>query len=493
MFAHVSELEQPFRSPAPSRTHTSGRVSGFSGFAVGDSHPEQDVRYSAATGAVDAATCGLWPRVTDRERKGPAPAAVAPSPATITVNQTIRFMTHTRKVASHVPIRGDSIGRSEVQLQFSGNVGRSGNVGKSIPTRQKPASSQKGQDMAGVRSLVRGLIAPTRGARLSESTHTRGNRMARLVTMTAALAVFLALGVGVYGRFFAAPPAPPADPEFVADAKTPLPAADEFEHLAKTDSVAMYEKCLSRYLRDAKGFTATLVKRERVDGEPKPPKEPQEEVIQLAVRGDTPDPATGTHFIEVAMKWESGAKKAMGSEIRGTLYSEKPGAEGTGGKVVTFRPTALMTTTSVRPADPLAKSQSRYSIRDAGMYRGMLRTYDVWKHRKAAGTLKTEYVGKQAIPQIDGRVCYVIDRICATPEADPFELGGAPITNPAIIARDGHNRVRIMIDAETWLQVGSELYRPDGELLASYYFRNANTNPTFPSDTFTLTGLKAKK
>jgi hypothetical protein len=181
----------------------------------------------------------------------------------------------------------------------------------------------------------------------------------------------------------------------------------------------------------------------------------------------------------------------MRYEIRGTLYSEKPAPEGTAKRVVSYRPDALVTTTSLNPADPMAQAQSRYSIRDAGIYRGMLRTYDAWKQRQAAGTLKTEYVEKRAVPEVGGRVCHVIDRTAAAPEADPFELGGAPVTDPALIARDGFTRVRVMIDAETWMQIGSELYRPDGTLLASYYFRNVDTNPTFAPDTFTVAGLKA--
>ncbi len=347
--------------------------------------------------------------------------------------------------------------------------------------------------MTGVRSLVRALFAPSRGTKLSGTSQVRGHRMIRSVVGLAALAVFAALSVGVYGRFIASAPPPAVAPEFTDDAATPLPAADEFEHLAKSDPVAMYQKCLAKYQRDAKGFTATLVKKERVEGEPKPPKEPQEEIIRLAVRGDTPDPATGKHCIEVSMHWESGAKTAYYSEIQAILYSEKPGSEGTEGKVASYRPKAWMKINHVKPTDSDAKAQSRYCIRDAGMYRGMLRTYDAWKQRKEAGTLKTEYVGKKAIPEVDGRVCYVIDRICPSPEADAFELGGAPVTDPAVLARDGFTRVRVMIDAETWMQVGSELTRPDGQLLAAYYFRNPNTNPTFPADTFTVDGLKAKK
>lgn len=318
--------------------------------------------------------------------------------------------------------------------------------------------------------------------------------MLRAVVGLAMFTTFSCLALGVYGRFFTPPPPQPSV-EDKFDSVTPLSTTDEFEHLAKTDPLAMYQQCLAHYQRTATGFTATLVKRERVEGKPTPPAEPQEEVIDLAVRGDTPDPVTGKHCIEVSMWWVSGARKLpIGPPVRGTLYSEKPGSEGTGGKIVSFRPGAILgEITRVNPTDPIAIGQSRYCIRDAGVYRGMLRTRDAWKDRQEARTLRTEYIGKRPVPECDGRVCYIIDRHCASVEVDPFELGGPPVTNPAILERDGFTRVRIMIDAETWLQVGTELYRPDGQLLASYFFRKVNTNPTFADSQFTLAGLKAKK
>ncbi len=315
--------------------------------------------------------------------------------------------------------------------------------------------------------------------------------MSRLIPGSLALVTLLGLGLGVYGRFIRTPP-PLADVKAFVDDRAPLPPADEFEVLAQTDPIAMFEKCLARYAREVTdGLAVTLVKKERVRGEPKPDREPPEEVIALSVRGDVPD-ASGKHQIEVLMKWQSGAREFLGSEIRGALYSEKPGAEGTKGRVVTWRPKAFSTINAVPATDSLARGQSRYCVRDAGVYRGMLRTYDAWKHRKEAGTLKTAYLGKKPIPELDGRVCYVVERSCDSPEVDAFELGGKPEDDAHTIARDGFNRVRVMIDAQTWMQVGTELYRPDGKLQAAYYFRDPDTNPKFAADAFTTAGLKRK-
>lgn len=343
----------------------------------------------------------------------------------------------------------------------------------------------------GIQQVVRVLFRRTQVGTLSQSpTHTGGRWMKSFI-LGLMLVALTGLGMGVYVRFFRDPPPPPEAPVFLDD-HLRLPTSEEFAELARTDPVRMLDACLKRYQRETNGsFTATLIKKERVKGDPKPPKEPHEEVISLFVRGDVPDPTTNKPCIEVLMKWQSGARSFLGSEIRGTLYSEKPPPEGTSGKVTTWRPDArLAKTSSIPAADPLAQGQSRYCIRDAGLYRGMLRTYDAWKHRQEAGTLTTQYLGTTPIAALDGRLCHVVERSCPEPEVDAFEVGGQPKTDARTVAAEGFTRVRIMIDVETWLQVGTELYRPDGHLLAAYYFRNPNLKPNLAPDTFTEAGLK---
>ena len=348
----------------------------------------------------------------------------------------------------------------------------------------------------GIVGAVRALFAPRDQAKLNGLPATGGSRMARRIVRLGTLLALIGLGLSVYARFFYTPPL--AETPRYRDDEKPLPKTDEFLELAKSDPVAMYEKCLSRYQREVKGgFRTTLVKRERVRGEPAPPAEPQEERIRLAVRGDVPDPATGQREVEVSMKWESGAREGLGSKIHGTLYSEKPGAAGTGGKVIVWRPEALFASTMPSPVKgPLAESQSRYCIRDAGLYGALLRTYTAWKQRREAGTLKFEYLGTRVVEQTGGRLCHVIRRTCDGLEVDAFELGGEADLSASNVAKSGHTSVTVMIDAERWLQVGSVLERagPDGKpvLIASYYFRDIELNPTFEPDTFTEAGLKKK-
>ena len=83
-----------------------------------------------------------------------------------------------------------------------------------------------------------------------------------------------------------------------------MPAAG-FEHLARTDPVAMLAAGLDRYSREVTGgFRATLEKRERVFGRLQ-----EAEVIDMAVRDAPP---------AVLMKWRQGGPSGTAA----TLYVE---------------------------------------------------------------------------------------------------------------------------------------------------------------------------
>jgi hypothetical protein len=412
-------------------------------------------------------------------------------PATTSASHTIRFICD-HPGGSRRTFRTRWIVSAAPQFNCSFRAGPVGHEKWAIPGKSRNEAIM----VRGIVGAVRALFAPRGGVKLSELPPTGGSRMARGIVRLAAVLALIGLGLSVYARFFYEPPL--VEPPRRDDDGKPLPKTDEFEELAKTDPVAMYDACLKRFEREVRGgFRATLVKRERVNGEPKPPAEPQEEVIRQAVRGDVPDAETGQACIEVVMKWQSGEREALGSKIQGTLYSEKPGEAGTGGKVIVWRPSAPFASTMPSPIKgPLAESQSRYCIRDAGLYGGMHRTYEAWKQRKEAGTLTTKYLGKEVVEKAGGRLCYVIERTCKSPEVDAFERGGVADTSPSNVAKVGFTSVRVMIDAERWLQVGTELHRagPDGKsiLIASYYFRDVELNPTFGPDTFSEAGLKKK-
>jgi hypothetical protein len=311
--------------------------------------------------------------------------------------------------------------------------------------------------------------------------------MRRLALLVGALAI-VGVGAGAYFYYFREPPPLAQAPEF-KDAGDRLPTAAEFEELARTDPVRLLSVCLTRYQREVKnGITATLNKRECVNGEPKPPKEPRNELVLLSVHGDVrgADPAVKPR---VRMVWVEGARSVLGGEIRGTLYVEEHGDNRD--KIFAWRPDAfLKKEVTVGVNDDSAKGASRYCMKDAGLYGAMLRSHTVWKKRQDDGQLHWRFVERRVVPEVGGRDCFVIERTCPAPEVDPFEIGGAPNFGGKTAEEVGSVRVRLFIDVERWIQAGSELHRADGHLLGAYYFRDINLNPTFAPDTFTPDGLK---
>jgi hypothetical protein len=245
-----------------------------------------------------------------------------------------------------------------------------------------------------------------------------------------------------------------------------LPSAEEFAALAKTDPVALLDACLRRYRAQVHGYTATLVKRERVSGELH-----DEEVLKVAVREEP---------YAALMRWEKGARTAkLGGigvgKIEGVLYA----AGENGNQMVVWRPGALFAkTTKVDPTGERARESSRFAITEAGLGHALRRTYRSWSEAQEQGHLKWKYLGTREVKEVGGRLCHIVERTCE-PHLDPFLMNEKP-PDAAAHPADTFTSVKLMIDAERWLQVGSELRRADGELVGSYYFQDVKLNPQFP-------------
>jgi hypothetical protein len=309
--------------------------------------------------------------------------------------------------------------------------------------------------------------------------------MARRVVVSLLVAATLVLaGVGAYSRIVHSPEVEVVEPPvFLPPADTPRTEAEQFAKLAETDAVAMLAACLSNYDKEATGFRATLAKRERIKGKVHEP-----ESVRVMATGDVPGPDKKTH-IRVRMIWDQGARAdAFGYQVRGSLYIEDQAPE----QLVIFRPTAaFLKDFSVPYKSDLAREASRYCIKDAGLYRSMLRTYAAWKKRQDAGVLNITYLGRRPVPEVGGRECFVVKRTCKSAEVDPFALDEQPPTDPKIIDRDGFTEVTLFIDAERRLQLGTVIHRTDGELVGEYFFREVElVKAEFPSDTFTPAALR---
>lgn len=247
-------------------------------------------------------------------------------------------------------------------------------------------------------------------------------------------------------------------PTLLAGDKLPTPA--EFAELAKTDPLRMLNASLSRYRVDVKGYFCTMEKRESVKGGVF-----TTEIVDIAFRDDP---------FAVVMKWR-GARGL--TDPLATLYAK---GENNGNVKVRLR----WSTTDTDPTGFIAQQTSRFSIQDFGIYRGTLRTYTVWKRAADRGGLKYQYIETKPIPELNGRVCHVVRRTCDPPEVDNFTIGDTEIRSPEKFPKEAIGQVTLMFDAETFLQVGSDIRRPDGSPLAAYYFRDLKTNPAFAADQF---------
>ena len=332
--------------------------------------------------------------------------------------------------------------------------------------------------------MLKLLFAPSGKDTLTASggPGTGGRRMGRRVALLAIAALILGgLGYAAYAILTSSPDRDLVEEPTLQPTNKALPTAEEFARLAEKDPVAMFEACLLRYEREGvKGFTATLDKQERVKGTLN-----EREIVRVVCAGELPEKSGEHPKIRVRMVWESGFRKVIGIKNLGTLYVVGANKN----QMQTY--TSLGTEMAIDPRSSLSRGASRYSITDGGLYRGMLRTYDAWKKRHAAGELNAKYIGIESHAEVGGRPCYVIRRTCTTPEVDSFALDEAADAkaNPQ---RDGATEVTAYIDVERWLHVGTVLKRADSSLLGHYYFRDVElTKSEFSPDPFTMDALKA--
>jgi hypothetical protein len=235
----------------------------------------------------------------------------------------------------------------------------------------------------------------------------------------------------------------------------PLPEPYEMEELARRDPVAFLENCLRHYESAVTGYTATMLKRERIGG-------------TLHHRE-----ALAVWFNEqpfsVLLVWKAGARNAERA-----LY-----VDGANDGKNLVRPTGLWRSllgdvVAIDPEGAQARQAGRYSLREYGLKRATQRTLRSWQDAQRDGILRAEYLGKRKVREAGDRTCLVLRR----PHPDRPETA------------DQVSDVTIYVDAQTWLQVGSVLKNPANELVGEYYFRDVRLNPAFAPNQFTREMLK---
>jgi hypothetical protein len=229
---------------------------------------------------------------------------------------------------------------------------------------------------------------------------------------------------------------------------------DSIEHLAKTDPVELLRNVLAKYKEAGiKGYTCILAKHERINGKVNAP-----EVTECWFKEEP---------FSVFMHWKEGAGLAAASLY---VVGENDGK-------MCVRPSSaagkLLGWVKRAPDSSEAKESTRYLITEFGLRCGTERTYRVWKAMQDRGVkLQTEYLGvRKNVEEVGGRDCHVLVRHCDPPE------------------EEGLTEITLLIDAETWQQVGTVL-KAGNDLIGTYYFRDIKVNPSFEDKQFKPEALK---
>lgn len=238
----------------------------------------------------------------------------------------------------------------------------------------------------------------------------------------------------------------------VADTGKPRPSEAGMERLAKKDPIAFLEECIRRYDREVEGYTATLMKQERIEGRLE-----RREIIKVWFR-EKP--------FSVRMKWQEGARKASA-----TLY-----VKGENRDQLLVRPAGVFSVAGIVTRDPNgsdAKKGGRYPLTEFGIKIGTQRTLASWKRAREANALHVEYLGVKEVKEAGNRPCWVLRRSDYPKPED-----------------DGITQLTLYVDKESWLQVGSILKGEEDRLIGEYFFRDIKLNPDFPAGTFSRDALK---
>src|SRR5262249_9596781 len=155
------------------------------------------------------------------------------------------------------------------------------------------------------------------------------------------------------------------------DDGTPLPTAEQFESLARTDPVALLDACLRRGRRELTGYRATLVKRETIGGTT----HPEEEI------------AVAQQFKPYAVRfdWRRGERDAdrwlyIAGQYGGQILVRPIGR--LAGMVSPFRHDNIFE----RPlSGPLVRAASRYAITESHVLAASERSWRAWSRAQRLG------------------------------------------------------------------------------------------------------------
>lgn len=226
------------------------------------------------------------------------------------------------------------------------------------------------------------------------------------------------------------------------------------EEVRRTSPLTFLQMCLARQQREVQSYKLRFIKKERINGKLFPLAKDKYEIIDVAFREEP---------FSVFFKWVANGKLA--SKV---LY-----VEGENNDKMLARPIFGLPFIKTEDVDgPKAKNSGRYTIAEFGLFKATERGVASMKSAKARGALHLRYEGKVTLAEVGDRACYKFIRT-------PYE----PVEEDAL------NELTLYFDCATWLQIGSILRDPQGQLLAEYFFRDIEINPKFDATQFTRAAL----
>lgn len=236
-----------------------------------------------------------------------------------------------------------------------------------------------------------------------------------------------------------------------------LAASKSFADLCRDDPVEAVATSLRKYQAEVEGYTCTVRIRERIDGKLRDP-----QVAECEFR-ESPF-AVRMHYVGATEGAETLLYVAGENQDMFLVVPAAPALK----KTLKL----LGRTYARRKLDSSdAKAASRYPPNEFGIGRGTERVYTAWRAAGDRGELRTEYLGLQPVPELDGKPCHAIRRTCLTPD------------------EEGLTHVTIHFDPDTLLNVGAVLMAGD-ELIGRYHFANMRLNPRLAADRFAAETLK---
>ncbi len=226
------------------------------------------------------------------------------------------------------------------------------------------------------------------------------------------------------------------------------------EALAKTDHIALLERCVSNYEGSYKDFTCTFIKQERLNGSLKP-----EQWIDVKFM-EAP--------FSVAMRWTKNAP--LGDRV---IY-----VEGKYGNNMLVNPkgvlSALVGTVTRKPDDAQAMQNTLRPVNMFGFKRGMDNLLNVYRKARNNGDLKEEFGG---YAKVAGRDTLVLVRHLPPKGDYPSE------------------KTITYIDLDYMLPVCIEGYNWQGELVCRYIYKDIQFNVALNDADFLpeTNGMKAPK